>query len=86
MVLRQRSLADYSPEGRKELDTTEVTEHTHAHIDLHFPFDISFSSRVKGSREVYRRRIDLWIKTGVSQLVRHRPRETSVGLETHNSP
>ena len=25
----QRSLAGYSPWGRKELDTTEATEHTH---------------------------------------------------------
>ena len=28
----QRSLSGYSPWGRKELDTTEVTEHTHMHI------------------------------------------------------
>ena len=27
----QRSLAGYSPYGRKELDTTEVTQHTHKH-------------------------------------------------------
>ena len=26
---RERSLAGYSPGGRKELDTTEVTQHTH---------------------------------------------------------
>ena len=25
----QRSLAGYSPQGGKELDTTEVTQHTH---------------------------------------------------------
>ena len=27
----QRSLAGYSPWGHKEVDTTEVTEHAHAH-------------------------------------------------------
>ena len=28
---RQRNLAGYSPQGWKELDMTEVTEHTHTH-------------------------------------------------------
>ena len=28
-----RSLTDYSPQGHKELDTTEVTEHTHMRQD-----------------------------------------------------
>ena len=28
----QRSLAGYSPWGRKESDTTEVTEHTRMHV------------------------------------------------------
>ena len=28
----QRSLAGYSPKGRKELDTTEVTEHRHRQL------------------------------------------------------
>ena len=27
----QRSLAGYSPQGHKEPDTAEVTEHTHTH-------------------------------------------------------
>ena len=31
----QRSLADYSPEGHKELNTTEVTEHTRARTHTH---------------------------------------------------
>ena len=31
----QRSLAGYRPWGRKELDTTEATEHTHAHTHTH---------------------------------------------------
>ena len=28
----QKSLADYRPQGRKELDVTEATEHAHMHI------------------------------------------------------
>ena len=28
----QKSLVDYSPQGCKELDMTEVTEHAHMHI------------------------------------------------------
>ena len=30
---RQRSLVGYSPQGNKELDTTEATEHAHTHRD-----------------------------------------------------
>ena len=29
----QRSLASYGSEGHKESDTTEVTEHTHEHLN-----------------------------------------------------
>ena len=29
---RQRSLTGYGPQGHKELNTTEVTEHAHAHV------------------------------------------------------
>ena len=29
----QRNLVGYSPWGHKELDTTEVTEHTHMHVN-----------------------------------------------------
>ena len=32
---RQRSLASYSPWGRKELDTTEQLTHTHTHTHTH---------------------------------------------------
>ena len=31
----QRSLAGYSPRGRKESDTTEATSHTHIHTTNH---------------------------------------------------
>ena len=31
----QRSLAGYSPWDRKELDTTEATEHAHMHITFY---------------------------------------------------
>ena len=32
---RQRSLAGYSPEGHRELDTTEATENAHMPIHTH---------------------------------------------------
>ena len=32
LVHGQRNLADYSPWGHKELDTTEATEHMHSHV------------------------------------------------------
>ena len=35
----QRSLAGYSPRGRKELDTTEVTEHAYAFLMSISPLD-----------------------------------------------
>ena len=38
---RQRSLEDYSPKGRTELDTTEVTSHTH---NIHFTFNSMYIS------------------------------------------
>ena len=28
----QKSLADYSPQGHKESDTTEVKQHAHTHV------------------------------------------------------
>ena len=31
----QRSLASYSPQGHKELDTTKLTEHRHTHTYTH---------------------------------------------------
>ena len=31
---RQRSLAGYGPEGRKELDTTEATKHTPSRVNI----------------------------------------------------
>ena len=30
----KRSLAGYSPQGHRELDMTEVTEHTHTHTHV----------------------------------------------------
>ena len=40
----QRSLMGYSPQGRKELDTNEVTQHTHPH-----PYTHHLASAVKFS-------------------------------------
>ena len=33
--MNQRNLAGYSPQGRRELDMTEVTEHAHTHISIY---------------------------------------------------
>ena len=37
----QRSLAGYSPWGRKESDMTEATEHTHVHtLTLRYTYEL----------------------------------------------
>ena len=37
----QNSLAGYSPQGQKELDSTEMTEHAHTRVNNIFSLNIS---------------------------------------------
>ena len=58
----QRSLAGYSPQGHKELDTTEATEHayTHMHTYLHFQqIKVVFS---QGHMKLHRNWTCSWLK------------------------
>ena len=42
----QKSLVGYSPKGRKELDTTEMTEHSNTHCHLKFKAFTVFSVEI----------------------------------------
>ena len=43
----QRSLAGYSPWGRKEMDTTEATQHAYMHACLEEETDINTQDCIK---------------------------------------